>query len=46
MELTRSLGQTAEMVIYPGAGHGFNRSAATDAEQRTLAFFQKRLMGR
>ena len=46
VEMTRSLGQSAEMVVYPGAGHGFNRSAATDAEQRTLAFFQKRLMGR
>lgn len=44
VELTRSLGQTAEMVIYPGAGHGFNRSAATDAEQRTLEFFQAQLM--
>jgi len=46
VEMTRSLGQSAEMVVYPGAGHGFNRSAATDAEQRTLAFFQARLMGR
>ena len=46
VELTRSLGQTAEMVIYPGAGHGFNRSAATDAEQRTLEFFQDVLMGK
>ena len=46
VELTRSLGQTAEMVIYPGAGHGFNRSAATDAEQRTLEFFQRWLMGK
>lgn len=44
VELTRSLGQTAEMMIYPGAGHGFNRSAATDAEQRTLEFFQRELM--
>ncbi len=44
VELTRSLGQTAEMVIYPGAGHGFNRSAATDAEQQTLEFFQRVLM--
>ena len=43
VELTRSLGQAAEMVIYPGAGHGFNRTAATDAEQRTLEFFQARL---
>ena len=46
VEMTRSLGQSAEMVVYPGAGHGFNRSAATDAEQRTLAFFQARLMVR
>ena len=46
VELTRSLGQTAEMVVYPGAGHGFNRSAATDAEQRTVEFFQGRLMGK
>lgn len=46
VELTRSLGQTAEMVIYPGAGHGFNRSAATDGEQRTLEFFQDVLMGK
>ena len=43
VELTRSLGQTAEMVVYPGAGHGFNRSAATDAEQRTLEFFRAQL---
>lgn len=46
VEMTRSLGQSAEMVAYPGAGHGFNRSAATDAEQRTLAFFQKQLMSK
>ena len=46
VEKTRSLGQAAEMVVYPGAGHGFNRSAATDAEQRTLEFFQARLMGK
>ena len=46
VELTRSLGQSAEMVVYPGAGHGFTRSAATDAELRTLEFFQTRLMGR
>lgn len=46
VEMTRSLGQTAEMVVYPGAGHGFNHAAAIDAEQRTLEFFQKRLMGR
>ena len=46
VELTRSLGQSAEMVVYPGAGHGFTRSAATDAEQRTLEFFQQRLMAR
>ena len=46
VEMTRSLGQSAEMVVYPGAGHGFNRSAATDAEQRTLEFFQARLMGK
>lgn len=44
VEMTRSLGQSAEMVVYPGAGHGFNRSAATDAEQRTLKFFQAQLM--
>ena len=45
VELTRSLGQSAEMVIYPGEGHSFNRSASTDAEQRTMEFFQVRLMG-
>ena len=46
VEMTRSLGQSAEMVVYPGAGHGYNHAAAIDAEQRTLEFFQKRLMGR
>ena len=46
VELTRSLGQSAEMVVYPGAGHGFNRSATTDAEQRTLEFFQAHLIAR
>ena len=45
VNLTRSLGQTAEMVVYPGAGHGFNGSAARDAEQKTLEFFQLRLRG-
>lgn len=46
VEMTRSLGQPAEMVVYPGAGHGFNHPAATDAEHRTLEFFQKQLMGK
>ena len=44
VEMTRSLGQSAAMVLYPGAGHGFNGSAAEDAEQRTLKFFQARLI--
>ena len=43
VDMTRSLGQSAEMVVYPGAGHGFGGATATDAEQRTLAFFQARL---
>lgn len=46
VEMTRGLGQSAEMVVYPGAGHGFNRPDSTDAERRTLEFFQARLQGR
>lgn len=46
VDMTRSLGQSAEMVVYPGAGHGFNGAAASDAERRTLEFFQQRLLGK
>ena len=42
-DLAQSLGQTAEMVVYPGAGHGFANADAADAKQRIITFFRKHL---
>ncbi|PKU24114.1 dienelactone hydrolase family protein [Telmatospirillum siberiense] len=39
----RQLGGPAEMVVYPGAGHGFGRAATADAERRSIAFFKETL---
>jgi carboxymethylenebutenolidase len=44
VDLAHNLGQQAEMVVYPGAGHGFKGTDAADAERRTIAFFQQQLM--
>jgi carboxymethylenebutenolidase len=44
IDLAHSLGQQAEMVVYPGGGHGFKGSDAVDAERRTIAFFQRQLI--
>ncbi len=49
----RSIGRSAEIYVYPGAGHAFMHDgapsyrpdAARQAWARTLAFFQKRLKG-
>jgi len=35
-----------ELQIYPGIGHGFPEPIWDDAQQRTLAFFQKYLTAR
>lgn len=43
VELGRQLGQPAELVVLPGAGHGFNGPDAANAQQRTLAFLQRNL---
>src|SRR2546427_299860 len=50
-DLLKRHNRDVEIVIYPGAGHGFfadyrpsyNEAAATDAWKRCLAFFAKRL---
>jgi carboxymethylenebutenolidase len=44
VDLARGLGQSAEMVVYPGAGHGFGGTDATDAQHRTVAFLRHRLL--
>jgi carboxymethylenebutenolidase len=44
VDLARGLGQPAEMIVYPGAGHGFDGADAVDAQRRTLAFFAQRLL--
>lgn len=41
----RQLGGPSEMVVYPGAGHGFGRAATADAEQRCIAFFRTTVSG-
>lgn len=42
--LGRQLGQPAELVVLPGAGHGFKGPDAENAQQRTLAFLRQRLL--
>ena len=43
VDLAHRLGNTAEQVIYPGAGHGFSGANDADARQRTITFFQAHL---
>ncbi|MTJ82471.1 MAG: prolyl oligopeptidase family serine peptidase [Telmatospirillum sp.] len=45
VDLAKALGQEAEMVVYPGAGHGFDGDTALDAEKRTVDFLTRRLTG-
>lgn len=42
----RRLGQTAEMVVFPGAGHGFTGPDADAAEKKTIAFLRRELLQR
>jgi len=43
--LGRKLGQPAELVVFPGAGHGFSKGPdAAKAQQMALAFLRQRLM--
>jgi len=44
VDLGRRLGQSAEMVVFPGAGHGFGGRDADEAERRTIAFLRKQLV--
>jgi carboxymethylenebutenolidase len=46
VDLAHGLDSPAERVVYPGAGHGFSGANATDAERRTVAFFQRWLLAR
>jgi dipeptidyl aminopeptidase/acylaminoacyl peptidase len=43
--LLKSKKANYEIKIYPQQGHGFTGSAAADAMQRTVAFFEKNLKG-
>jgi carboxymethylenebutenolidase len=47
VERARAQGGSAELVVYPGAGHGFDfdptRSDAQDASGRALSFLQQQL---
>ena len=43
--LGRKLGQPAELVVFPGAGHGFSKGPdAARAQQTALAFLRQRLL--
>jgi carboxymethylenebutenolidase len=44
VDVAHGLNSSVEMVVYPGAGHGFSGASAADAERRTIAFFQQRLL--
>ena len=44
VDLARGLGQPVEMIVYPGAGHGFDGADAVDAQRRTVSFFEQRLL--
>jgi len=44
VDLARGLGQAAEMIVYPGAGHGFDGDDALDAQRRTIDFLRQRLL--
>ena len=43
VERARQLGQSSQIVVYPGAGHGFDGADAADAQRRTVAFFRQAL---
>lgn len=43
VDLARTFGQPAEMVVYPGAGHGFSGADRADAERRVIGFFRRHL---
>lgn len=43
VDLARSLGQQSELIIYPGAGHGFFGKDDKDSRQRTIDFFRRYL---
>jgi carboxymethylenebutenolidase len=43
VDLAKTFGQPAEMVVYPGAGHGFSGADDLDAERHTVAFFRQHL---
>lgn len=44
VDRARQLGQASQIVVYPGAGHGFDGADAIDAQRRTLAFFRQGLL--
>lgn len=43
LELARTLGQPCEMIVYPGAGHGFRGKDDKDSRQHTIDFFSRYL---
>jgi carboxymethylenebutenolidase len=47
VDKARALGSAAQLVVYPGAGHGFDfdptRDNAKDASARALSFLQQQL---
>jgi carboxymethylenebutenolidase len=45
-DLGRRLGAPTEMVVFPGAGHGFSGADALAAENRTVGFLKKQLLER
>lgn len=44
VDRARGLGQPAEMIVFPRAGHGFSGPDADRAKDRTLAFLKKQLL--
>lgn len=44
VDLARGLGQPAEMIVFPGAGHGFSGADDRNAEARSTAFLRRRLL--
>lgn len=43
VDLAKSFGQPCEMIVYPGAGHGFFGKDDMDSKQRTVDFFRRYL---
>jgi carboxymethylenebutenolidase len=43
VSMAQTLGQPAEMVVYPGAGHGFSGVVDADAKRRVITFFHQYL---